>query len=109
MRVASTEPFGHPHSGVQCQVVGWREGQWFKDWEETIRDNVLRKVVVEDVLLEPPQRTAAAIAAKLDGYEGVVTSRQHTSVGHRIQKHTLPSPARIFFAIEVFLSLFGTN
>jgi hypothetical protein len=50
------------------QVLGTREGQWFKAWESTIRENVMGKVQTEDVVLVPNAQRAAIIGSMLDGF-----------------------------------------
>ena len=50
------------------EVKGTREGQWFKAWESTIRENVLGRVQTKDVITAPNAQRASYAGAILDGY-----------------------------------------
>jgi hypothetical protein len=46
-------------------LIGEREGEWFKRWEETIRQSVVARKVDE----RPISKPYVAPATKLDGYK----------------------------------------
>ena len=50
------------------ELVGLREGEWFKQWEGTITRSVLLRVDRSDPLALPGEMIAESAGAMLDGY-----------------------------------------
>jgi hypothetical protein len=55
-------------NGAQLEVVGVREGRWFKRWESTIRENVVCRVQVKDIITVPNDQRSHLAGGTLDGY-----------------------------------------
>ena len=56
------------YDGSYVEHIGTREGQWFKAWESTIRENVFKRVQTDYVLTSPELHRSREIGRGLDGY-----------------------------------------
>lgn len=57
----------HTASGLS-RHTGTKEGQWFKEWEDTIRSCVLNRVTEYDPMTVPRVFNGAVAGGILDGY-----------------------------------------
>ena len=52
------------------KLIGVREGEWFKEWDGTIRRAVIARQQSQELMYQPDQVQREAAGATLDGFYG---------------------------------------